>query len=291
MRVLVWNMGVGSPGGSSVRHEEGWRHLADRDDFDVALLQETREPPPWTRDCWASQVWRAKYPLEPIRQVTWGCAIVARDLELEGVEPDETFPWLAALPGSTAIARTQSEPRWLVSVHLTARALPPELLERHSLDGIEVTTRDRTVWETNVVPHELHRLFGSDTFLWGGDLNCDPRMDEKRWFVGGNRRVFEIYRTAGSVDVRARFHEMHLQTYFKNGSDTYQLDHVFADEATERRLTSWAVDPTLATGPEPLSDHAPILLELAAPDATGPVAPVAEGRAVAKDASSEQRLT
>jgi endonuclease/exonuclease/phosphatase family metal-dependent hydrolase len=255
MRVLVWNMGVAF--GAS-RHEAGWRHLAERSDFDVALLQETKEPPAWTHDLWPSRVWQPKYAQR--RRDPWGCAVISRDLELEPYAPDDRFPWMAALPGSTAIARIAREPKWLVSVHLTARRVSSDLLARHPIEGIEVPTRDGSVWETNVIPHELHRLFGSETFLWGGDLNCDPKMDDRPTFAGGNRRVFEIYREAGSVDTRTRFHRAHQQTFFREGTDCYQLDHVFADEATERRLTDWAVDVEPVSGPEPLSDHAPILL-------------------------------
>ena len=257
VRVLVWNMAAAF---ASSRHEEGWRHLAERDDFDVALLQEAQQPPAWTYEHWPSRVWRPKYAHR--RSNPWGCAVIARDLELQPFEPDDRFPWLNSLAGSTAIARTSTEPRWLVSVHLTARRVSGDLLERHSQDGIEVTTRDGSVWETNVIPHELHRLFGADTFLWGGDLNCDPKMDDRPTFAGGNRRVFEIYKEAGSMDTRSRFHETNLQTFFREGTDCYQLDHAFVDQATERRVTSWRSIP-----PQPpvrvRSRHAPILLTLA----------------------------
>lgn len=92
------------------------------------------------------------------------------------------------------------------------------------MDGIEITTTDASVWETNVIPHELHRLFGHDTCFWGGDLNCDPKMDGRRGFAGGNQRVFDIYREAGSVDLRPRFHDTFQQTFFRPGPDSYQLD-------------------------------------------------------------------
>ena len=260
----MWNMAAAF---ASSRHEDGWRHLAERDDFDVALLQEAQAPPTWAHDHWPSQVWSPKYAQK--RRDPWGCAVIACGLELQAYEPDG-YPWLASLAGSTAIARTSTEPHWLVSVHLTARRVPAGLLTTHPLDGIEITTADKSVWETNVIPHELHRLFGGETFLWGGDLNCDPKMDGRRGFAGGNQRVFDIYREAGSVDVRARFHATYQQTFFRPGTDNYQLDHVFADPATEQRVTTWAVDPTPATGPEPLSDHAPILLNLGPMEAAAP---------------------
>jgi hypothetical protein len=142
------------------------------------------------------------------------------------------------------------------------RPIAADLLGAHPLEGIETTTRDNSVWETNVVPHELHRLFGQETFLWGGDLNCDPKMDDRPLFAGGNRRVFEIYREAGAVDARTPFHSTYQQTFFRPGTDSYQLDHVFVDRITERQLTSWTVDPEPANGPDALSDHAPIMLTL-----------------------------
>ena len=67
-----------------------------------------------------------------------------------------------------------------------------------------------------------------ETFLWGGDLNTDPGMDDIRGFTGGNRRMFEIYRQSGSRDTRTRFFDTPQRTYFKDGNRHYQLDHVFA---------------------------------------------------------------
>jgi len=78
MRVLVWNMGAGSPGASSGGHQRAWSHLRDRDDFDFALLQETRKPPPWADQYWGSHVWRPKYADRHGARALWGCAVVAR---------------------------------------------------------------------------------------------------------------------------------------------------------------------------------------------------------------------
>lgn len=118
------------------------------------------------------------------------------------------------------------------------------------------------MWETPLIPHELHRLFGSDTFLWGGDLNTDPGMDDIGHFHGGDRRLFKIYEEAGSCDTRVRFHDAYQRSYFKSGMGSYQLDHVFADAATEARVVSWDVDESPATAQEPYSDHAPIIVAL-----------------------------
>jgi hypothetical protein len=121
MRVLVWNMGNGGPGNSDANHERAWRYL-DEQEFDVTLLQETRKPPAWAYERWSSLVWRPKYARNPSGRALWGCAAVGRSIEPQEYEPDDAFPWLQELAGSTAIARTQDEPRWLASVHLHASA-------------------------------------------------------------------------------------------------------------------------------------------------------------------------
>lgn len=257
-------MGAGSPGAAS-GHDQTWDHLRDRGDFDIALLQETREPPSWVKQEGGSYVWRPKYEGHRVGRSLWGSAVVARGFELKAYEPAEDYPWLRALPGSTAIGRMSSDPVWLVSVHLHSRRIPDAVVTQSSLDGVELTTPDGSVWETNVVPHELHRLFAGETYIWGGDFNSDPRMDGVAGFSGGNRRAFDLYREAGSLDARARFHPDYQRTYFNPRRRAYQLDHVFTDANTERRIKSWAVDSAPATGPSPLSDHAPILVTLDGP--------------------------
>jgi endonuclease/exonuclease/phosphatase family metal-dependent hydrolase len=257
MRVLIWNMGNGGPRNSEAKHERAWRYL-DEQDFDVALLQETRKPPAWADERW-SAVWKPKYARNPSGRALWGCAAVGRSIELQEYEPEDAFPWLQELAGSTAIARTHTEPRWLASVHLHASQVPDKVLAVRSVEGVELTTPGGSVWEQNLIPHELRRLFAQETFIFGGDLNTDPRMDDKPWFLGGNRRLFEVYEESGFHDTRARFHDSYQPTY-----GDYQIDHVFADARTEQRVTGWEVDLRPATDQEPYSDHAPILVTLEA---------------------------
>jgi endonuclease/exonuclease/phosphatase family metal-dependent hydrolase len=260
MRLLVWNMGGGF-GSSEARHERAWRYL-EKQDFDVALLQETRKPPAWAHERWASLVWKPKYSHKPWGMALWGCAVVGRSTELQEYQPNEGFPWLQALEGSTAIARSTTDPRWLASVHFHASKIPVDVLAGRSVEGVVLTTPDKSVWEANVIPHELQRLFADETFVWGGDFNSDPRMDERPAFLGGNRWLFDVYAESGLCDTRARFHDSYQQTYFKAGKGEYQLDHVFADAQTEQRVTCWRVDAGPATQQEPYSDHAPILVTL-----------------------------
>lgn len=259
MRFIVWNMSVGSPGAlsSRVNHERAWRWLADQE-FDLVLLQECREPPSWlARDCRAIE-WSTKP--RGGRPGHWGSAVISRTVVCERYDPvSDRFPWLAAFPGSSLIVRTDTEPEWVASVHLGTRPLTNEQLEQMSTEGVEVTARTGSIWQQNVVPHELHELFGDSTFLWGGDLNIDRRMDAIASFAGGNGRLFDIYSEAGAVRLRPVLHGEPSQTYFKPGLRVpWELDHIFADRVTAERMTEYEVDPSPANSSDALSDHAAI---------------------------------
>lgn len=53
-----------------------------------------------------------------------------------------------------------------------------------------------------------------------------------------------------------------LARLVNGAAPVYQLDHVFADTATKLRATDWRVDRRPIEREKPLSDHAPIILEL-----------------------------
>jgi hypothetical protein len=130
-------------------------------------------------------VWSPKYGTAGTRRPLWGSAVIARSLQLEEYEPDDRFPWLKQLRGSVAIARTSGDPVWLASVHAHASRVPTEL---HPWGDVPISTPDGSIWETDLIPYEL-RLFGDQTFLWGGDLNSAMSMDDVPRFVGGNRQL------------------------------------------------------------------------------------------------------
>ena len=236
MRVLICNMGNGFSG-SEAKHKRGWQYLRrNKEKFDVALLQETHDPRPWAHRHWSSVVWRPKYDTPDSRTPRWGSTIIARSLQLEEYKPDDRFPWLNELRGSVAIARTSTDPMWLASIHAHDKPLPEVKLQRHPWEDVPTSTPDGSLWETDVIPHELRRLFGDETFLWGGDLNSAVSMDGKPRFAGGNRQLRKNWKEAGSHDLRLRFHDEEQRTFFQPGKGPYQLDHVFADAATERRV-------------------------------------------------------
>ena len=168
-----------------------------------------------------------------------------------------------ALEGSTAIARTSGSPTWFASVHFLAERIPDDKLAALPHDHIPRTARDGSLWETDVIPLELRKLFGDETFVWGGDLNSAEGMDDVPSFAGGNRQLRKNWKEAGSYDLRRGFFDEEQQTFFRPGSKPWQIDHVFADPATRDRVSDWRVDPTPVVEYEPpLSDHAPIVVDI-----------------------------
>jgi endonuclease/exonuclease/phosphatase family metal-dependent hydrolase len=151
---------------------------------------------------------------------------------------------------------------WFASVHAQASPVPAEVLALHPWDEVPLCNPGRKVWQMDLIPFELHRLFADQTFIWGGDLNSAERMDDIPSFSGGNRRLREIWGEAGSRDLRLRFFADGQQTFFAPNRGAYQLDHVFGDAVTEGRVVDWRVDTEPVLSHPSLSDHAPIWVEL-----------------------------
>jgi hypothetical protein len=102
VRLIVWNMGSGGPGGSAAGHERAWRYLLEEHQFEIALLQETRRPPDWASDHLRSSTWGPKYATARRNRPLWGCAVVSTSLELLAFEPPAEYPWLRERAGSVA---------------------------------------------------------------------------------------------------------------------------------------------------------------------------------------------
>lgn len=260
MQLLVWNMG---------KRRRAWDYVRrNAANFDVALLQETRDPASSLEDQWRSVIWRPFTRDPGDRLSRSGSAVIAPGLELEQYEPSEAFPWLRELDGNVALARSTQEPTWFASVHTQAGSVKPKILDRHPWDHVPLSTPGRKVWQMDLIPFELHRLFADQTFVWGGDLNSAVRMDHPK-----ENRLREIWSQAGSCDLRLRFFADEQQTFFAKNSQPYQLDHVFGDAATEARVVDWRVDTEPALSDPALSDHAPIWVELQVAWATSAAAP------------------
>jgi hypothetical protein len=111
----------------------------------------------WASDHLRSSTWRPKYATAGRNRPLWGCAVVSTSLELLAFEPPAEYPWPREGAGSVASARATCDPCWLASVHFHASEIPAERVLRHTVDGIQISTPNGSVWETDVLAHELHR--------------------------------------------------------------------------------------------------------------------------------------
>ena len=237
MRIISWNLGVGSPE-SGCSPERAWAWLRDEADADVLLLQEA-VPPAWADEEWAVVVHAPKYSYT---SQPWGCVILAREPIIEPFMPGPQWPWLSETWGSVAVAAPSESGRlWFASIHSGASALTPSRASAHSGDGVLRCDPD-ALWEIDVIAHDLGRLFSGRGFVAGGDLNSALLFDEKQGY-DHNARLFANLLSLGMKDARPRFHPPNeVQSYFTGGADrVYQLDHVYADPGTEAGATSWEV--------------------------------------------------
>jgi endonuclease/exonuclease/phosphatase family metal-dependent hydrolase len=149
---------------------------------------------------------------------------------------------------------------WLASIHSNAYPVRPDDLPADAPLAGMLRCDDKSMWEVELIAHELPRVFGSSRFVAGGDLNSGLLFDTK-YGRQSNARLFENLASVGFNDLRKRFHETEQRTYFKEGRGPYQLDHVFSDATTAREAQGWRVLAEVAAA-EGLSDHAPIEVSL-----------------------------
>ena len=250
MRILIWNMQGGSPGGSLAKHESAWRYLRERDP-DVALLQEATVPA-WAEERWGSVIHEARRRGSKARG--WGSAVIAKDEGFERFVPGEETPWLDRFRGGVVLARAPWN-QWFASVHVSAQA---ERLSPDDAAGVALCAPPK-VWEVDLVTHDLGHFFEGRRFVAGGDLNASLAFDSRT--RQGNARLFDNLRALGVNDLRAPFFDEEQRTFYGRGQRILQLDHVFGDPVTREAATSWRVltEPAEELG---LSDHAPIEVEL-----------------------------
>jgi endonuclease/exonuclease/phosphatase family metal-dependent hydrolase len=252
MRIISWNMAAGF-GHDAVRHERAWRWLEDQA-ADVCLVQEVLVPT-WAQQSWSSVVFWEKYA-QP-----WGSAVLTRSPGYRRYAPGADQPLLEHLKGAACIAQPADDSLpWLVSIHSSASSYTPQ--QSALLPPLDDVPRCSPggLWEIDLAIHELGPLLAGRSFVAGGDLNSALLFDATQ---GGesNRKLFDNISAAGFHDLQpADMPEQ--QTFFRDGSGPYQLDHVFGDPSTAGRVRSWQVAAHVAQGADSLSDHAAVIVDL-----------------------------
>lgn len=239
------------------KHNAAWEWLNSQD-ADVALVQEAVPLTDFTEH-WGSVIFKGKW------DKTWGCGVLVRDGRYEAWEPTSAHPWIQRVGGAAVLARPMTGVGpWLGSVHsdassfeATHRRYPTLYGDLPARDGV-LRCSAKEMWEIEVIAHELSPLLLSHNFILGGDLNSSLLFDKQPG--GQEAQLFANLAALGFVDLRPRHAIEEVQTFFRAGTRPFQLDHVFADEATERAVASWEVLTEVATELR-LSDHAPVVIE------------------------------
>jgi endonuclease/exonuclease/phosphatase family metal-dependent hydrolase len=150
----------------------------------------------------------------------------------------------------------------VASVHTPAR----EASERHhpGLDRGEISRPETDGPWLNDVAFAAYRAFlEGRRFVVGGDWNTSRWLDEHGVADVAGAAFFARAESAGWVEVSLDREGREGKSWYGSSSPrTHQADHIFTDASTATAVQSFAIEPwpvaTLG-----LSDHAPLILELA----------------------------
>lgn len=241
LKVLSWNM---------QGRDLNWKWLAEEADFDIAFLQEATFPTGITN--------RFESIIHhPKKKLAWGTAIVSRSIKLEAFNNLKFGYWGFKMNGSVAVAHTVEEnPIWFASMHCGHKGITGREFIRNPLEGLALDGKTQ-VKELTVIAHLLSQKFANQRFVAGGDLNVSLLHDENR---GGKTSKLQLnsFADAGFLDIRKKFIEQEMQSFFKTGSRPSQLDHLFADATLLESALNWEVMTEVVADLQ-LSDHAPIV--------------------------------
>ena len=177
--------------------------------------------------------------------------------------------WLGCLPGCVAAATVRGDGVELAvaSVHaLAGRVEVGTAVTAADHERLRRIGLDRAVYN-DVFAAALEPWVEGRHFLVGGDWNDSPLFDTNYpngayGVAGSSSEFFERRRSAGWCDAMRRFHANEIRTYLDPKSGPYELDRVFTDAETHRRLLRChAVDDVAFNE---LSDHTPLVVEFSA---------------------------
>jgi exonuclease III len=257
MRILSWNMAGWSwgPGSKTERIQRGW-YLIEAIAPDIVLLQETRSFA-WVRERWNI--------IQHPKLKQYGSIIATKELAIDPVVIPESHP-LNRFEHYTALGHLsipeRAGPILLASVHARAQPVPAKWLQGLDVNRIRRSTLNE-VFHNDFAVYALADFAGED-FIIAGDWNTARLLGDKYATRGefSGEAFFERAAQMGWIECMTRFHEDEVRTWFREGDDHYQLDHVFCGATLDEALSSCDVLPDAAARLA-LSDHAPVLVEFA----------------------------
>lgn len=256
MKILTWNM-AGAGFHSKLKHAEAKEWLIHEAVFDIALLQEalpiTDVGNSFIANIFAKRLHR-KGP-----ESGWGNAILSRSVSLHQQPILAPRPWTEIVNNCTVVAYSEEINLWIANVHSNAKPIQSAPLIDFKADG-GAHCHDTKYWEVEVVAHFLRDQLIDERFVFGGDVNSSLLLD-KVYRHSNNARLWKNLEMQGFYDLRLGHFKTEQQTFFRNNTHPYQLDHLFGDETTKKSTSSWEVLTHVARDLQ-LSDHAPILVEI-----------------------------
>lgn len=248
LKILSWNMRG---------RDLNWKWLVEQADFDIAFLQEATYPTGF-EDSFVSVIHHPK------KKLAWGTAIVSKSIKLEPFNNLKFGYWGFKMNGSVAVAHTLGEnPIWFASMHCGHKAVIGREFVRNPLEGLALDGKT-PVKEITVISHLLSQKLSGQRFIAGGDLNVSLLHDESRGGKASEKQL-NLFAKGGFLDIRKKFLEQEMQSFFKAGSRPSQLDHLFADETLFESAVNWQVMTEVVADLQ-LSDHAPIVAEFTTAD-------------------------
>jgi endonuclease/exonuclease/phosphatase family metal-dependent hydrolase len=267
MRIVSWNLhGAAIPGRASIQQQyHAWTYMRDVLHADLVLAQEVTSGgiPPQVLAEWtvvAGEKGRFR------KDWNWGSVIAAvPSLGLRERVDVYSDPWLAQLYDLVLVGEISigsSENLTLASIHTAAMPVKDWLRQYAkalSLSSAELMSLRRPScnehpYINDFAFHALERQLRGTRFFVAGDWNTC------RDYAGGTN-FFERARASAWVRCHG---DAELPTYFGKNSASYQLDHAFCDPDTAATQTSAAVISNDVV--RSLSDHAPIVVDLALKD-------------------------
>ena len=256
MRVLIWNM-AGAGFHTGAPHSAAWEWLRNEASFDVAMLQEAI-PPAGLDSSFATALFRSRFPAQGL---AWGNCILAHeyDYNYRLLEPTQVA-WAASSMNAALIAEPVGDLPVLVNVHSNAKPIAKFPREEFIRAG-GLACHSSKVWEIEVLAHQIRPVLDGRRFVLGGDLNAGLLLDEVYGYKN-NENLWNNLAAQGYLDLRTRHSATEQQTFFRDKTNPYQLDHFFGDPTTEASVKHWAVLTEVAQDLK-LSDHAPVVIDLA----------------------------
>lgn len=235
-------------------HAAAWEWLRYHAEFDVAMLQEAI-PPSDLGGSFASVLFRSRFPAQ---KLAWGNCTLVRDHEFR-LHPMEHATWAESSMDAALIVDGGNDLPILINVHSNAKPIEGFPHAEFTAAG-GLTCHQAKIWEIEVLAHQLQSLLAGRRFILGGDINAGLLLDEVYGYKN-NENLWRNLADQGYFDLRLRHSRAEQQTFFRERTNPYQLDHFFGDEVTNQSVKRWSVLTEVARDLK-LSDHAPVLIEV-----------------------------